>query len=95
MPRHKVGAGQAIGRIAAQTIELFPPGISLIAPGWPINSACRDALEQVHVAGGRVVASDPSLQTVAGVAGTRASAPSRSAVLRSPAHQPRPRRVPA
>ena len=95
MPRHKVGAGQAIGRIAAHTIELFPPGISLIAPGWPINSACLDALEQVHAAGGRVVASDSLLQTIAGVAGTRASAPSRSAVLRSPAHQPRPRRVPA
>jgi len=95
MPRHKVGADQAIGRIAAQTIELFPSGIPVIAPGWPINSACLDALEQARAAGGRVVASDPLLQTIAGVAGTRASAPSRSAVLRSPAHRPRPRRVPA
>jgi len=73
MPVHRVGAGQAIGRIAAETIELFPPGIPVIAPGWPINSACLDALEQARAAGGRVVASDPSLETVAVVAGTRAS----------------------
>lgn len=39
-----------------------PPGISLIASGWPINSACLDALEQARAAGGRVVASDPSLE---------------------------------
>ena len=73
MPVHRVDAGQAIGRIAAETIELFPPGIPVIAPGWPINSACLDALEQARAAGGRVVASDPSLETVAVVAGTRAS----------------------
>ena len=59
--------------IAAETIALFPPGIPVIAPGWPINSACLDALERARAAGGRVVASDPSLDTVAVVAGTRAS----------------------
>jgi len=73
MPVHRVDAGQAIGRIAAETIELFPPDIPVIAPGWPINSACLDALERARAAGGRVVASDPSLDTVAVVAGTRAS----------------------
>jgi lysine decarboxylase len=73
MPVHRVGAGEAIGRIAAETIELFPPGIPVIAPGWPIHGACLDALEQARAAGGRVVASDPSLETVAVVAGTRAS----------------------
>jgi len=70
---HRVGLGNAIGRIAAETIELFPPGIPVIAPGWPIDSASLDALEQARAAGGRVVASDPSLETVAVVAGTRAS----------------------
>lgn len=70
---HRVGLGNAVGRIAAETIELFPPGIPVIAPGWPIDSASLDALEQARAAGGRVVASDPLLETVAVVAGTRAS----------------------
>jgi len=73
MPIHRVGVGEAAGRIAAETIELFPPGIPVIAPGWPIDGASLDALEQARAAGGRVVASDPSLETVAVVAGTRAS----------------------
>lgn len=68
-----MGLGRAVGRIAAETIELFPPGIPVIAPGWPIDSASLDALEQARAAGGRVVASDPSLETIAVVAGTRAS----------------------
>ena len=62
MPVRRVGAGQAVGRIAAESIELFPPGIPVIAPDWPINSAYLDALEQARAAGGRVVASDPSLE---------------------------------
>ena len=72
MPVHRVGVGEAAGRIAAETIELFPPGIPVIAPGWPIDGASLDALEQARAAGGRVVASDPSLETVAVVAATRA-----------------------
>jgi len=70
---HRVGVGKAVGRIAAETIELFPPGVPVIAPGWPIDGASLDALEQARAAGGRVVASDPSLETIAVVAGTRAS----------------------
>jgi lysine decarboxylase len=70
---HRVVVGQAVGRIAAETIELFPPGIPVIAPGWPIDGTSLDALEQARAAGGRVVASDPSLETIAVVAGPRAS----------------------
>ena len=73
MPVHRVGVGQAAGRIAAETIELFPPGIPVIAPGWPIHDASLDALQHARAAGGRVVASDPSLETIAVVARTRAS----------------------
>jgi len=60
--RTQSGRRPGRGRIAAETIELFPPGIPVIAPDWPINSACLDALEQARAAGGRVVASDPSLE---------------------------------
>jgi lysine decarboxylase len=71
MPVQRVAAGEAPGRIAAETIELYPPGIPVIAPGWLINSASLDALEQARAAGGRLVASDSSLATVVVVADTR------------------------
>jgi lysine decarboxylase len=73
MPIQRVGVSQATGRIAAEMVELYPPGIPVIAPGWPIDGASLDALEQARAAGGRVVASDPSLATVAVVADARAA----------------------
>lgn len=73
MPFQRVAAHQAAGRIAAETVELYPPGIPVIAPGWAIDSASLDALEQSRAAGGRIIASDPSLATIAVVAGTLAS----------------------
>jgi lysine decarboxylase len=73
MPIQRVGVSQATGRIAAEMVELDPPGIPVIAPGWPIDGASLDALEQARAAGGRVVASDPSLATVAVVADARAA----------------------
>ena len=71
MPVQRVASEKACGRIAAETIELYPPGIPVIAPGWLIDSASLDALERARAAGGRLVASDPSLATVAVVAETR------------------------
>ncbi len=68
MPVQRVAADEAVGRIAAETVELYPPGIPVIAPGWPIDHASLDALERARAAGGRIVASDPSLATVAIVA---------------------------
>jgi arginine decarboxylase len=73
MPVQRVGVDEVVGRIAAETIELYPPGIPVIAPGWMIDGASLDALEQARAAGGRIVASDPSLSTVAVVAGTPAA----------------------
>ena len=70
MPVQRVAADEAAGRIAAETVELYPPGIPVIAPGWPIDHASLDALERARAAGGRIVASDPSLATVAVVAKT-------------------------
>jgi arginine decarboxylase len=70
MPVQRVAADEATGRVAAETIELYPPGIPVIAPGWPIDHASLDALERARAAGGRIVASDPSLATVAVVANT-------------------------
>jgi lysine decarboxylase len=70
IPVRRVGLERAAGQIAAEIIELYPPGIPVIAPGWVIDMASLDALERARAAGGRVVASDSSLATVAVVAGT-------------------------
>jgi lysine decarboxylase len=76
MPIQRVGVSEAPGRIAAVMVELYPPGIPIIAPGWSIDGASLDALEQARAAGGRIVASDPSLATIAVVADTRTAWPS-------------------
>jgi arginine decarboxylase len=76
VPVHRVSVERAAGYIAAEIIELHPPGIPVIAPGWVIDGASLDALKQARAVGGRVVASDPSLATVAVVAGTRSTVPS-------------------
>jgi len=76
MPVERVAVDRAAGHIAAETIEIYPPGIPVIAPGWPIDDTALDALEQSRAAGGRIVASDPSLATVA-VVDARAGAMSR------------------
>jgi lysine decarboxylase len=69
MPVKRVAVDHAAGHIAAETIEIYPPGIPVIAPGWPIDDTALDALEQSRAAGARIVASDPSLATLAVVAG--------------------------
>lgn len=76
VPVQRVNVARAAGYVAAEIIELYPPGIPVIAPGWVIDGASLDALEQARAAGGRIVASDPSLATISVVAGTRSTSPS-------------------
>jgi lysine decarboxylase len=71
---------EAAGRIAAETVELYPPGIPVIAPGWAIEAASLHALERARRAGGRVIATDQSLTTVAVVADGSSSAAFPAAV---------------
>ena len=55
----------AIGRISAELIAPYPPGIPIIAPGERITSEVVAALESARDAGVRIAyAADPSLRTV-------------------------------
>jgi len=63
-PNEAVPASAAIGRVSAELIAPYPPGVPVLAPGELITVAAVDALREVAADGGRIAyAADPSLQT--------------------------------
>jgi lysine decarboxylase len=65
-----VGADAAVGRISAELIAPYPPGVPVLAPGERITAAALDALREVKADGGRIAyAADPSLATFQVIAG--------------------------
>jgi arginine/lysine/ornithine decarboxylase len=68
-PKESVPAGQAVGRIAAEQITPYPPGIPVIIPGERITTALLDYLHTGLAAGMDLPdPADPSLQTLRVVA---------------------------
>jgi len=64
-PRERVPATGAAGRVAAETISPYPPGIPAIAPGELLTAELLDALRDETHAGSRMAgASDPTLATL-------------------------------
>ena len=60
-----VSIDRALGRVSAELIAPYPPGIPVLAPGEEITAAGLEALEQARVAGVRIAyAADPSLATL-------------------------------
>lgn len=61
----RVPAGDAVGRIAAETAAPYPPGVPALAPGERINATTLAAL-RAEAAGGTRIAycGDPALDTV-------------------------------
>jgi len=59
-----VPAATAIGRVSAELIAPYPPGVPVLAPGELITAAAVDALREVASDGGRIAyAADPSMAT--------------------------------
>jgi arginine decarboxylase len=59
----------AVGRVSAELVTPYPPGIPAVAPGEVYNEAIVDYLEEIVAAGGFVEgASDQSLETLRVVA---------------------------
>jgi arginine/lysine/ornithine decarboxylase len=52
------------GRIAAEPITPYPPGIPLVMPGERLTSEVVDALEGLRAAGNPISAADPTLERV-------------------------------
>jgi len=71
--RHEtVSAAAAVGRVSAELIAPYPPGIPVLAPGEVISAAALNALRATLADGGRIAyAADPTLTTIQVIAGER------------------------
>src|SRR5215469_14168753 len=59
-----VAASAAIGRVSAELIAPYPPGVPVLAPGELITKEAVEGLRQVAADGGRIAyAADPTLGT--------------------------------
>ena len=58
-------AAEAVGRVSAELVAPYPPGVPVLAPGEVITSAALDALRAALADGGRIAyAADPTLATI-------------------------------
>jgi lysine decarboxylase len=63
-PNQTVAASDAIGRISAELVAPYPPGVPVLAPGELITAEALAALREVAADGGRIAyAADPTLAT--------------------------------
>jgi arginine decarboxylase len=63
-PNETVGADAAVGRISAELVAPYPPGVPVLAPGEIITAEALAALRAAHAEGGRIAyAADPTLAT--------------------------------
>lgn len=64
-PTETVSAAGAVGRLSAETLCPYPPGIPLLLPGERITAAGLATLQHVHQAGGQITGcADPTLETL-------------------------------
>jgi lysine decarboxylase len=61
---HEVPLREAVGKVAAEEVEVYPPGIPLILEGFRVTADAVAYLEQARESGGSIVARDTSLQTL-------------------------------
>jgi lysine decarboxylase len=76
-----VPAGEAAGRVAAELVAPYPPGVPVLAPGERVTAEALAALVEARAAGSRIAyAADPTLATL------QVLTPSVPAADRDPAH---------
>lgn len=64
-PSRAVPLREAIGRVSAELVAPYPPGIPVLAPGEEVTDAVLDALSQARSDGIRIAyAADPTLHTL-------------------------------
>lgn len=60
-----VPAEAAVGRVCAELIAPYPPGVPVLAPGEVVTAAALDALRATLADGGRIAyAADPTLAAI-------------------------------
>ncbi len=69
-PHETVPAAAAVGRVSAELIAPYPPGVPVLAPGELVTAEALEALREVRADGGRIAyAADPALATLQVVRG--------------------------
>ncbi len=64
-PATAVAVGHAVGRVCAELVAPYPPGIPVLAPGEMVTEDALDVLWQARAAGVRIAyAADPELRTL-------------------------------
>ncbi len=64
-PNETIAADDAVGRISAELVAPYPPGVPVLAPGEIITAEALAALRAAHADGGRIAyAADLSLATL-------------------------------
>jgi lysine decarboxylase len=64
-PAVTVPAGEALGRVCAELIAAYPPGVPILAPGELVTGELLGALRRQAAEGSRIAyAADPSLRTL-------------------------------
>lgn len=64
-PHETVEADAAIGRVCAELIAPYPPGVPVLAPGEVVSDEALSALRTTRADGGRIAyAADPTLSTI-------------------------------
>ncbi len=64
-PRESVPVERAVGRVSAELVAPYPPGVPVLAPGEVVTADALDALRAARAAGSRIAyAADPSLHTL-------------------------------
>jgi arginine decarboxylase len=61
---HEVPLREAIGRVAAEVVEVYPPGIPVILEGFRVSADAVEYLLSARDSGGSIVARDTSLGTL-------------------------------
>jgi arginine decarboxylase len=64
-PHEAVPASAAVGRVCAELVAPYPPGIPVLAPGEQVTRQTLDALHEARADGCRIAyAADPTLETL-------------------------------
>ena len=64
-PRESVAVDQAVGRVSAELVAPYPPGIPVLAPGEEVTLDAVEALRAARAAGSRIAyAADPTVHTL-------------------------------
>jgi len=61
---HEVALREAIGKVAAEEVEVYPPGIPVILEGFRVSADAVEYLVEARDKGGSIVARDTSLATL-------------------------------